>query len=172
MNKNLVAVAIAFGLATLTACGSSDEPKVAISGATLQPTTSTTAPSTPTTEPVGSVTTTSVVTLAPLAPQAQTTNQPTKTVKAQKPTVTTTSKATKAPKTATPKATPTPKPPKTTTPKPAPKPPASVTINKGDPVPNIHPPTKLNIRGTKSSECALMGGTYESKTGICRNVDY
>jgi hypothetical protein len=62
--------------------------------------------------------------------------------------------------------------PKVTTTTPSPRKPQYVIVDKGGPVPNIEPPTKLWVRGLTAEECDGMGGTYDGSTGLCRNVDY
>jgi len=47
-----------------------------------------------------------------------------------------------------------------------------LTVKNGDKVPNVAPPTQLNISNVTASECAGMGGKYDAGTKVCHNVDY
>lgn len=48
----------------------------------------------------------------------------------------------------------------------------SVTINNGDPVPNMTRPTELHIQNVTRDECDDLGGRYDAKVVLCKNVDY
>lgn len=57
--------------------------------------------------------------------------------------------------------------------------PKVVTVVYGDPVPNLRPPTRLDIvlegRDRSAATCADMGGKLSDRTGdawVCRGVDY
>ena len=50
--------------------------------------------------------------------------------------------------------------------------PPSVTVNNGDPVPNMVRPTELHIQNVTLEECNNMGGRYNAKVVLCMNVDY
>lgn len=171
MRKSLVASAIILGVSV---AGCSQSAYTRPGGSTAPTTSTTTTPwtgpsvtgvpvTTPATTEVPGVATVTEVVTQPNAPVAK--------APAAKAPKTTTSKTTtpKAPRTTTPK------PPRTTTPPKTPKtpkPPASVTINNGDPYPNIQPPTKLHIRNMKAGACGLIGGSYHYSSGTCYNVNY
>ena len=48
----------------------------------------------------------------------------------------------------------------------------SVTVNNGDAVPNMVRPTELHVQNVTEDECGRMGGEYDARVVLCKNVDY
>lgn len=50
--------------------------------------------------------------------------------------------------------------------------PPSITINRDGVAPNMTRPTQLHIQNVTKEECDGMGGKYDARVVLCKNVDY